>query len=407
MKRGSVASVLNIDEMRERAKWLPAAVFDAIDGGAGDELTMRANRSAYQCIWLRPRALVDVSSIDTSTTVLGQKISFPLMLDPCGFARMAHSAAELAAARAAGSAGTVFVVSGASSYSLEDIAKTATGPLWYQLYVPPDRDVAETLIDRVEKAGYPVLCVTIDTAIAGKRERDYRNKLTVPVTMSPRLILSALSNPRWAMDFMLGRVGGSGISGSYNAVRTAVWNLGNTVNHLKSVTVADIQWIRERWKGKLVLKGIMRGDECPQLIDLGVDGLVVSNHGGRNLDCVRATINILPEVISAVGGRAEVFVDGGIRRGTDVVKALAFGARACLVGRPYMFGLAVAGEAGVARVLEIFRTEVEQTMGLLGCPTVADIDSNFVYSEHSAHETPVAGYVDVSTSNFRPRRVSE
>jgi len=386
MRPDRIASVLNIDEMREKAKWLPTAVFDAIDGGAGDELTMRANRSAYQCIWLRPRALVDVSSIDTSTTVLGQKISFPLMLDPCGFARMAHSAAEIAVARAAGSAGTVFVVSGAASYSLEDIAKTATGPLWYQLYVPRDRDVAESLIERVEKAGYPVLCVTIDTAIAGKRERDYRNKLTVPVTMSPQLIFSALSNPRWAVDFMLGRVGGSGVSGSYDAVRTAFWNLGNTVNHLKSVTVDDIRWIRERWKGKLVLKGIMRGDECPQLIDLGVDGLVVSNHGGRNLDCVRPAITVLPEVISAVAGRAEVFIDGGIRRGTDVVKALAFGARACLVGRPYMFGLAVAGEAGVARVLEIFRTEVEQTMGLLGCPTVADIDSSFVFSEHLAEE---------------------
>src|ERR1700730_8423448 len=386
MRPDRIASVLNIDEMREKAKWLPTAVFDAIDGGAGDELTMRANRSAYQSIWLRPRALVDVSSIDTSTTVLGQKISFPLMLDPCGFARMAHSAAEIAVARAAGSAGTVFVVSGAASYSLEDIAKTATGPLWYQLYVPRDRDVAESLIERVEKAGYPVLCVTIDTAIAGKRERDYRNKLTVPVTMSPQLIFSALSNPRWAVDFMLGRVGGSGVSGSYDAVRTAFWNLGNTVNHLKSVTVDDIRWIRERWKGKLVLKGIMRGDECPQLIDLGVDGLVVSNHGGRNLDCVRPAITVLPEVISAVAGRAEVFIDGGIRRGTDVVKALAFGARACFVGRPYMFGLAVAGEAGVARVLEIFRTEVEQTMGLLGCPTVADIDSSFVFSEHLAEE---------------------
>jgi isopentenyl diphosphate isomerase/L-lactate dehydrogenase-like FMN-dependent dehydrogenase len=169
-------------------------------------------------------------------------------------------------------------------------------------------------------------------------------------------------------------------------MRTALWNLGNTVNHLKSVTVGDIRWIRERWKGKLVLKGIMRGDECPQLIDLGVDGLVVSNHGGRNLDCVRATINILPEVIRAVDGRAEVFIDGGIRRGTDVVKAMALGARACLIGRPYMFGLAVGGEAGVARVLEIFRTEIAQTMGLLGCPTVTDIDPSLVLSDRLAEE---------------------
>jgi isopentenyl diphosphate isomerase/L-lactate dehydrogenase-like FMN-dependent dehydrogenase len=386
MKRDRVGRVLNIDEMRERATWLPAGVFDAIDGGAGDEITMRANRSAYERIWLRPRALADVSTIDTSTAVLGQQISLPLMLAPCGFARMANSAAELAVARAAGSAGTVFVVSGAASYSLEDIAQTATGPLWYQLYVPPDRDDAETLIDRVEKAGYSVLCVTIDSAVSGKRERDYRNRLTVPLAMSPRLVLTALTNPRWAMDFMLGRVGGSGVNRGFSAMRTALWNVGNTVNHLKSVTVADIRWIRERWKGKLVLKGIMRGDECPQLIDLGVDGLVVSNHGGRNLDCVRATINILPEVIRAVDGRAEVFIDGGIRRGTDVVKAMALGARACLIGRPYMFGLAVGGEAGVARVLEIFRTEIAQTMGLLGCPTVTDIDPSLVLSDRLAEE---------------------
>lgn len=376
--RRRVDNVLNAEEMRTRAKWLPRAVFDVIDGGATDEITMRANRTAFERIWLRPRALADVTQRDLSTTVLGQSISMPLMLDPCGFAWMANSGAELAVARAAGRANTVFVVSGAASYPLEEIAKAASGPLWYQLYLPPNRVGAEALMDRVDKAGYTVLCVTIDQAVSAKRERDYRNKVTIPLRMSPRLLLSGMSNPIWAKDFLFGKVGRQGAAPSLANVRTAMWNLANTVQNMHAVTAADLQWIRQRWKGKIVVKGVMRGDECSQMIDAGVDGILVSNHGGRNLDCVRPTIEILPEVIKAVDGRAEVYIDGGIRRGTDVIKAIALGARACLIGRPYMFGLAAGGEAGVSRILEIFRNEIDQTMGHMGCPTVHDIDIGLV-----------------------------
>jgi isopentenyl diphosphate isomerase/L-lactate dehydrogenase-like FMN-dependent dehydrogenase len=371
-------SVLSVDEMRTRAKRLPRAVFDVIDGGATDEITLRANRSAFERLWLRPRLLADVHQRDISTTVLGQPISMPLMLDPCGFAWMGNSGGEVAVARAAGRANTIFVVSGAASYPLEVIAQAASGPPWYQMYLPGDRSAAEALIDRVERAEYPVLCVTLDNAVSPKRERDFRNKVTVPLKVSPRLLLSGISNPIWAKDFLLGKVGRQGEAPSLRGLRTALWNLANTVQNMHAVTASDLAWIRRHWKGKLVVKGVMRGDECSQMIDLGVDGIVVSNHGGRNLDGIRPAIDVLPEVVQEVDGRVEVFVDGGIRRGTDVIKALALGARACLIGRPYLFGLAAGGEAGVARILQIFRDEIDQTMGHMGCASVRDIDQSLI-----------------------------
>jgi isopentenyl diphosphate isomerase/L-lactate dehydrogenase-like FMN-dependent dehydrogenase len=382
----SVDNAISVDEMRRQAlRRLPRAVFDAIEGAAGDEITMRANREALEQIRLRPRALADVRTRDLSTTVLGQPVTMPVLLAPCGMARMADSEAELAVARSAQRAGTVFAISGASSYSLEDIAGAATGPLWYQLYLPPTRDGAAALIARVEHAGYPVLCVTVDTAVEITRERDVRNRLTLPIRPTPRLVLSGLSRPRWSKDFVLGKVGhGHSMHGFGRAVRTAYQNLAATIENLTPVTFDDLAWLRERWDGKLVVKGILRGDECERMVDLGVDGIVVSNHGGRTVDCVMPTIEALPEVVEAVAGRAEVFVDGGVRRGTDVVKALALGARACLVGRPYMYGLGAGGEAGVDRVLAILRAELERAMALLGCATVADIDGSIVAQARSA-----------------------
>jgi len=358
---------------------LPRAVFDAVEGAAGDEISMRANRSALDDVRLRPRALADVSRRDLSTTVLDQPVSMPVLLAPCGMARMADSEAELAVARSAERAGTIFAVSGASSYSLEDIAAAASGPKWYQLYLPPTRDAATVLLARVEQAGYPVLCVTVDTAVEITRERDVRNRLTLPIKLSPRLVLSGVSRPRWSKDFLLGKVGhGHSMHGFGRAVRTAYQNLAATIENLVPVTFEDLAWLREQWAGKLVVKGILRGDECERMVDLGIDGVVVSNHGGRTVDCVMPTIDALPEVVEAVGGRAEVFVDGGFRRGTDVVKAIALGARACLIGRPYMYGLGAGGEAGVDRVLAIFGSELERAMALLGCATIADIDPSMV-----------------------------
>jgi isopentenyl diphosphate isomerase/L-lactate dehydrogenase-like FMN-dependent dehydrogenase len=367
------------DLRRIARRRLPRAVFDAVDGGAGDERTLRANEAAYERLWLRPRALADAKTRDLRTTVLGTPVSMPVMLSPCGFARMCDSQAELAVARAAARAGTVFAVSGASSYPLEEVAAAAPGPQWYQLYMAKARAETDALLDRVEAAGYPVLCVTIDSPVSPTRERDFHNRLTVPLKPSPRLLVEGMSRPAWSLDFLLGGPGASPADTLGLAqARVAYWNLARTVTDMTVVTWDDIVWLRERWKGPLVLKGVQRGDEVPRIADLGVDAVIVSNHGARNLDGTRATVEVLPEVVDAAAGRMEVYLDGGIRRGADVLRALALGARACFVGRPYMFALAAAGEQGVDHVLSIFRAELEKGMALTGCSRLADIDGSLL-----------------------------
>jgi isopentenyl diphosphate isomerase/L-lactate dehydrogenase-like FMN-dependent dehydrogenase len=240
-----------------------------------------------------------------------------------------------------------------------------------------DREAVSALLERVEGAGIDALCITIDSAVLHKRERDLHNHLTLPLRLSRRTLLAAASRPRWSVAYLLGGLGRGRpiqLAGGSRALEA----ISRTVREQAPVTIDDVRWLRERWTGKLILKGVMRADECRMIVDLGVDGIVVSNHGGRVLDGVPATIDVLPEVVEAVDGRAEVFLDGGVRRGTDVVKALALGARACLIGRPYLFGLAAGGEAGVTRVLEILRAEIEQTMALVGCATVEDVDRSLV-----------------------------
>lgn len=379
MRQGRLDGIVNLEDVRQGARRvLPRAVFDAIDGGATDELTLHENRAALDRIWLRPRALADVGRRDISTTVLGQRIAMPLMLDPCALARVCSPQGEVAVARAAGNVGTIYAVPMSSGFSLEQIAEAAKPPFWYQLYMQADRESTERLLERVEAAGAHALCLTIDSAVIHKRERDIHNHLTLPLKLSRGTILAAASRPGWSMGYLLGglkRGQKIKIGGGFRALEA----ISRTVRDQAPVTVADVQWLRKMWNGRLVLKGVMRGDECRMLVDLGVDGLIVSNHGGRTLDGVPATIDILPEVIEAVGGSVEVFVDGGIRRGTDVVKALALGARACLIGRPYLFGLAIGGQAGVERVLEVLRAEIEQTMALVGCATVGDIDQSLVF----------------------------
>jgi isopentenyl diphosphate isomerase/L-lactate dehydrogenase-like FMN-dependent dehydrogenase len=373
--RVGVDDVLNVEEMRRRARRrLPRAIFDAIDGGAGDETSVRGNREAYSGYWLRPKPLVDISSRSLKTTILGDELSLPIMLGPCGFARMCAPDGELAIARAAGAAETLYAVTGAPAYPLEEIQRAATGPTWYQFYPPESRQQTEEELRRIKAAGYRVLCVTVDTAIAPVRDRDYYNKLSVPLKISPALILHGLSRPTWAREFLLGRMGQM----QPGQVRVQVRQFAQMIARVRGITLEELVWMKEVFGGPLVVKGIMRGDGVGEMIDAGVDGIVVSNHGGRNLDGARPTLDSLPEVVEAASGRAEVFLDGGIRRGTDVLKALALGARAVLIGRPYMFGLAAYGEPGVRRVIQILRLELEYAMGLTGCPTIADIDSTIV-----------------------------
>jgi isopentenyl diphosphate isomerase/L-lactate dehydrogenase-like FMN-dependent dehydrogenase len=380
--------VINMADMRERARRaLPRAVFDAIDGGATDEITLRENRLALDRVWLRPRALADVSQRNTSTTVLGQRIAIPLMLDPCALARVCHPEGEVAVARAAGRGGTIYAVASSTGHPLDRIVEAASAPLWYQLYMPRDRGKLSLLLDRIHHAGFAALCVTVDSPVLHKRERDLRNNLTLPLRLSLRTILSAASHPKWSYGYVAGGLR-RGRRIELGSGRRAVEAISRTIEEQAPVTFADVEWLRGHWKGKLVLKGVMRAEECPQIVDLGVDGIVVSNHGGRVLDGLRSTIEVLPEVVEAVEGRIEVFLDSGIRRGTDVVKALALGARACLIGRPYLFGLAAGGESGVTRVLEIFRAEIEQTMALTGCATVSDIDRSLVHVARDGRTSP-------------------
>lgn len=374
--------ILNVDDYRTAARRrLPKSVFDILDGGAEDEFTLRRNRNAFEQIVLRARALGNAVDRDLSTTVLGETVSFPVMLDPVGFARMAHRSAELAVARAAAAAATVYCVSTATSYPLEEIARASAGPKWFQLYPPVDRGACARLIDRARAAGYVAMCVTIDGAVRGNRERDRRNRINAPLTITPAMVAQALARPRWTIDFAWGsaerwwRGTASGRSQRPRSLAQAGRAIAATA---RPVSAEEIAFIRDRWPGPLVIKGVSGGDECNQLLGLGADAFVVSNHGGRQLDGVLSAIEVLPEVVAAVGGRAEVYVDSGFRRGTDVVKALALGARAVLVGRPYLFGLAVGGEAGVAGVLETFRRELANAMALLGRASLAELDRSTV-----------------------------
>jgi isopentenyl diphosphate isomerase/L-lactate dehydrogenase-like FMN-dependent dehydrogenase len=371
---------------RAARRALPRSVFDVVAGGAGDETTLRRNRAAFESLALRPRALADVSERDLTTTVFGEELSMPLMLDPCGFARMAHREAELAVARAAAAAETIYVLSTVTSMPLEEVAASADGPKWFQLYPPADRGACAELIGRVRAAGFKALCVTIDGAVAGLRERDKRNRLSVPLKLSPRLALEGVRRPRWALDFVLGGAGrgsqGFGTLPRPQSMHEAGRAIAATA---RSILPEEIEFIRDQWDGPLLIKGVQRGDECAAIAELGANGVVVSNHGGRQLDTGLAAIEILPEVVEAGAGRLEVLVDGGFRRGTDIVKALALGARAVLVGRPYLYGLAVGGEAGVRDVLELLRFEIDQTIALLGCSRVDQLDASMIDQRHFRH----------------------
>ncbi len=301
----------------------------------------------------------------------------PVLLGPAGYQRMAHRDAELAVARAAGAAGAGFALSTVSSYKLEDVAAEASGPKWFQLYFPPGGRSPEKIIRRAAAAGFDALCVTIDTPTKGLRERDSRNNFSVPLRISPKLLAQGAIRPSWALDFMRGGVGRGSLG--FNRKVLSMKEAGNALSSaLRPVTEDDIRLVRELWDGPLVIKGVLRGDQAARLVDLGADGIVVSNHGGRQLDTATSTIEVLPEVVEAVAGRAEVYLDGGVRRGTDVAKALALGARAVLIGRPYLYGLAVGGEAGVRRVLDIMQDETENALGLLGCINVDEVERSCV-----------------------------
>jgi L-lactate dehydrogenase (cytochrome) len=372
--------LLTIDDLRRRARRrLPRAVFDFIDGGAEDELTLRRNEAAFKQITFRPRVLVDTQARNQSTTVLGQRLSTPLILAPTGLCGMAAPRGEILAARASLHAGVIFTLSSMSAVSIEDTARAAPGPHWFQLYVWRDRELTRSLVERAAAAGYTAMVVTVDVPVLGQRERDVRNGATIPPRVTLRNAFDSLQKIGWLVrmarnpriDFVNVARPGQG---------RGPFALGPFVNSQfdPSVSWSDLAWFRSIWPGPLVLKGIMSGEDARRAVDHGVNAIVVSNHGGRQLDGLPAAIEVLPEVADAVGSDMEVLFDGGIRRGTDVVKALALGARACLIGRPYLYGLGAAGQAGVERSIAILRAEIDRAQALLGRPSLADIDRRTV-----------------------------
>ena len=375
--------VVAIADLRPLAKRrVPRAVFDYLDGGAEGEITLRENCRAFEDVAFRPRHAVSFPHCDLGTRVLGLDLSFPALLAPVGYSRLMHPAGECAASAAAGRAGTAYVLSTISGHRLEDVRAASTGPVLYQLYLLGGRAAAEGAIERARAAGFAALVVTIDTPVAGLRERDLRNGMKEllganPIAMLP-FLPRLLARPRWLVRFLLD----GGVRPLPNVVipGSGPMTLPDVGAALASavVTWEDLRWIRELWRGPLVVKGVLTGDDAKRAVDEGAAAVSVSNHGGRQLDGVPASIRALPEVVAAVNGRAEVWMDGGIRRGGDIVKALCLGARAVLCGRAYAYGLAAAGEAGVERALEILRADVDRTLRLLGCASVSALDRSYV-----------------------------
>ncbi|HVH67707.1 MAG TPA: alpha-hydroxy acid oxidase [Gemmatimonadales bacterium] len=381
--------VVSIEDLRSLARQrLPKVVFDYVDGGAEDEVTLRANRRAFVDVTFRPRHAVAVSECDVRTRVLGSELSFPVLLAPVGYSRLFDPGGEVAAARAAGAAGTAYILSTVSGHRLEEVKAASSGPVWYQLYLVGGRDAAEAAIHRARDAGLSALVVTIDTPVAGMRERDFRNGMRELLSGGPFAKLPYLpqlvARPAWLARFLLD--GGVGVLPNVVVPGRGPMPLLDVTAALAHAAVSwdDLRWMRELWGGPLVIKGVLTGDDARRAVDAGAAAVVVSNHGGRQLDGVAASLHALPEVVAAVRDRTEVLMDGGIRRGADIVKALCLGARAVLVGRAYAYGLAAAGEAGVVRALDILRTDVERTLRLLGCPAINALDRSYLDSGPAA-----------------------
>ena len=378
----ALGRALTIDDLRRLARRrLPRAVFDFVEGGAGDERTVARNRAAFERLLFRPRALVDVSKRDQATVVLGERVSTPVLVSPTGMAGLCWPKGEVAAARAAQDAGTIYTLSTHSSCSIEEVAAGAPGPLWFQLYVWQNRGLTRSFVERARAAGYRALVLTVDVPIISRRERDLRNGFTIPPRITVRNALDTLRRVGWMRRVLLGpRLTLANLIGAPGAPRADIVTLGGVAHRQvdPSVAWADLAWFRSLWQGPLVLKGVLSAADARRAADHGVDGLIVSNHGGRQLDGTPASVEALPEIADAVGDRIEVLLDGGVRRGADVVRALALGARAVMVGRPYLYGLAVGGTAGVRRALDILAAEVDHTLALVGVPRVGDLDRTVV-----------------------------
>lgn len=373
----SLRGAHTIDDVRKAAsRAVPKPVFDFVDGGAEDEVTMNRSREAFRRLEFMPRALSGTDSVDTAVTMLGRKANLPLVLAPTGFARLSHRMGEIGAARAAGAAGVPYTLSTFGTISIEELAHAAPDTdLWFQLYVLRDRELTKSLVRRALDAGYSTLVVTIDSVATGKRVRDLRHGLSIPPKLTPKTITSFAAKPRWAFDMLTSpQLDLASLrAGSGKDLWTYLRELADP-----TFSFADIPMLRELWPGSLVLKGVLTVEDAQAAVSNGVDGIVLSNHGGRQLDRIPVGIELLPKVLDVVGDAVEVYIDGGVRSGADLVAARGLGARGSFVGRPYLYGLMAAGEKGVDHVLDIYTREAELTLKLLGCRDLSSVNSDLI-----------------------------
>lgn len=378
-----LSKAVNIDDLRELARRrVPGLVFSYIDGGADAEWTLRENRRAFDELTFRPRHAVAVPAPDLRTRVLGTELSMPVLLAPVGYLRVMHPEGEIATARAAGRAGVGMILSTVSGYRLEDVKAASTAPLWYQFYLTGGRAAGESALKRAMDVGYTVLVITIDSTVIGHRERELRNgmeqmlrgKSWSKIPFLPQVF----ARPRWLSRFLLD----GGLPDMPNIVTPESGVLrvrdAHTAMKREAFSWKDMEWIRALWKGPIVIKGVLTAEDARLSLEHGAAAIVVSNHGGRQLDCTPATLQVLPEIVAAVNGQAEVLMDSGIRRGSDIVKAICLGARAVLCGRAYVYGLAAAGEPGVSRALELLRDDLQRCLKLLGCPSIDALNGTYI-----------------------------
>ncbi|TNE86125.1 MAG: alpha-hydroxy-acid oxidizing protein [Gammaproteobacteria bacterium] len=373
----------NIDDLRKLAKKrLPASLFGYIDGGSDDEYTLRNNTSAFDHYALMQRILVDVSEIDLSTTVLGKKIDWPVLCAPTGMSRMFHHEGERAVAREAAKSGTFYSLSTLSTTSIEDVGRETDGPKMFQVYVHRDRELSREFVQRAKSAGFDALCLTVDLPAHGNRERDLRTGMTLPPKLTAKSVLDVLLHPAWVYHYLT--TDAIELANVAHKIREGSGEVSNLLQYVSkqfdpTVSWEDAEWIKSLWDGPFVIKGIMSVEDAKRAVDIGASAIVISNHGGRQLDSSPATIEMLPKIADAVGGQIELILDSGIRRGTHVLKALALGADACMIGRSYLYGLAAGGQPGVARALQLLRAEIELDMKLMGCRQLSDVTTDCLY----------------------------
>jgi L-lactate dehydrogenase (cytochrome)/(S)-mandelate dehydrogenase len=395
----------SVGAMRTMARRrLPRVVFDFCDGGAEDEITRDRNESAFADLEFLPQPLNGTTARDQSIELFGLRLSMPVIIGPTGLSGMLWPRAEAAAARAAAEAGIVYTMSHGSTIRIEDLSREVAGPKWFQVFLYRDRGLTRSFAERAQAAGYQALVLTVDNQVLGQRERDLRNGFTIPPRLTLRSGLDAWRGVPWLIR--MARGGTITLANYVTDERKDILSLAKHINDLLDPTLCwrDVAWLREIWSGPLILKGILHPDEARTAIDHGVDGVIVSNHGGRQLDTTVPAIRALPGVAEAVAGRIPLLIDGGIRRGSHVVKAVALGATACLIGRPHLWGLAVAGEAGVAAVLDIYRRDIDRALALGGWDGIAKIDRRALVTPAAAEPEKAGLFAPGSVADLARRR---